>query len=88
MRIKMDNHLDIVRDKNMSEEERQELQKCAKTIGEILHKDNKNREPKKLKTLEGIEIEVREQIQKYVSPEIGVFLLAQRQAQQVGEADR
>jgi hypothetical protein len=74
MRIKMDNHLDIVRDKNMSEEERQELQKCAKTIGEILHKDNKNREPKKLKTLEG--------------PEIGVFLLAQRQAQQVGEADR
>jgi hypothetical protein len=34
------------RDKNISEEERQEFQKCAKTIGEILHKDSKNREPK------------------------------------------
>ena len=46
---------------------------CQK-IASILHKDSKNREPEKLKTLEGIEIEVREQIQKYVSPEIGVFL--------------
>jgi len=60
----------------------------CKTIASILHKDSKNREPKKLKTQEGTEIEVREQIQKYVIPEIRVFLLAQRQAQQVGETDR
>jgi hypothetical protein len=72
----------------MTEEERTEVQKCAQKIASILHKDSKNREPEKLKTLEGIEIEVREQIQKYVSPEIGVFLSKQRQAQQVGEADR
>ena len=63
----------------MREEKRLELQNYAKAIAEILHEDSKNREPEKLKTLEGIEIEVREQIQKYVSPEIGVFLLAQRQ---------
>jgi hypothetical protein len=72
----------------MTEAERTELQKCTQTIATILHKDSKNREPEKLKTLEGIEIEVREQIQKYVSPEIGVFLSAQRQIQKVGEADR
>lgn len=71
----------------MTDEERTEVQNHAKAIASILHKDSKNREPEKLKTLEGIEIEVREQIQRYVSPEIGVFLLAQRQAQQVGEAD-
>lgn len=72
----------------MTEEERTELQNHAKAIAEILHEDSKNREPEKLKTLEGIEIEVRAQIQKYVSPEIGVFLLTQRQVQEVGELDR
>jgi hypothetical protein len=42
----------------------------------------------RLKTIEGIEVEVREQIQKYISPEIGVFLSRQKQVQQVGEPDR
>ena len=72
----------------MTEEERTEVQNHAKAIASILHKDSKNREPEKLKTLEGIELEVREQMQKYVSPEIGFFLLAQRQAPQAGEAER
>ena len=72
----------------MTEEERTEVQNHAKAIASILHKDSKNREPEKLKTLEGIELEVREQMQKYVSPEIGFFLLAQRQAPQTGEAER
>ena len=72
----------------MTEEKRLELQNQAKAIAETLHEDSNNRKPEKLKTLEGIEIEVREQIQKYVSPEIGVFLSEQRQAQQVGEVDK
>jgi hypothetical protein len=54
----------------------------------ILLEDSKNREPEKLKTLEGIELEVREQIPKYISPQIGVFLSTPRQAQKVEEADR
>jgi hypothetical protein len=65
----------------MTEEERQELKTHVQAIAAILHKDSKEREPEKLKTLEGIEKEVREQVQKYVSSEIGVFLLSQRQAQ-------
>jgi hypothetical protein len=72
----------------MTEEKRLELQNYAKAIAEILHEDSKNREPERLKTIEGIEVEVREQIQKYISPEIGVFLSRQKQVQQVGEPDR
>jgi len=41
---------------NMMEEKRLELQNHAKAIAEILHEDSKNREPEKLKTLEGIEL--------------------------------
>ena len=64
----------------MIEEKRLELQNHVSAIASILYEDSKEREPEKLKTLEGIEKDVREQVQKYVSSEIGVFLLAQRQA--------
>ena len=71
----------------MIEEKRLELQNHVSAIAAILYEDSKNREPEKLKSLEGIEIEVREQIQKYVSTEIGVFLLAQRQEQNLAELE-
>lgn len=72
----------------MTEEQRRELQRCALTIASILYEDTENREPEKLKTLEGIETAVREQVQKHVSSQIGVFLLAQVQAQHQVEQDK
>jgi hypothetical protein len=70
----------------MTNEQRIELQRCARTIASILYEDTENTEPEKLKTLEGIETAVREQVQKHVSSEIGVFLLLQAQGQhQVGQ---
>jgi hypothetical protein len=71
----------------MIEEKRLELQNHVSAIAAILYEDSKEREPEKLKTLEGIEKEVREQVQKYVSSEIGVFLLAQRQKQNLVEQE-
>ena len=71
----------------MKEEKRLELQNHVSAIASILYEDSKEREPEKLKTLEGIEKEVREQVQKYVSSEIGVFLLAQRQEQTLAEQE-
>jgi hypothetical protein len=38
--------------------------------------------PEQLQTLGGIEQAVREQMQKHVMPEVGVFLSQQQQAQQ------
>lgn len=64
----------------MTGEEKIELELHVKAIAAILHKDSKSRVPEKLETLSGIEIEVREQIQKHVSSEIGVFLLNQVRA--------
>ena len=71
----------------MIEEKRLELENHVSAIAAILYEDSKNREPEKLKTLEGIELEVREQVQKYVSREIGVFLLTQRQEQKQVESE-
>ena len=71
----------------MKEEKRLELQNHVSAIASILYEDSKEREPEKLKTLEGIEKEVRGQVQKYVSSEIGVFLLAQRQEQTLAEQE-
>lgn len=64
----------------MTTEERNKLQNHVQAIAEILYNDSKDREPERLETLAGIEVEVREQIQKHVSSEIGVFLLNQARA--------
>jgi hypothetical protein len=64
----------------MTNEEAVELQKHIQAIAKILYKDVENTEPEKLNTLEGIEISVRQQVQKYVNAEIGVFLLGLKQA--------
>jgi hypothetical protein len=72
----------------MTEQERTELDNHVQAIAAILYKDSKDRDPSKLKTLAGIELEVREQVQKHVSSEIGVFLLAQTQAQHRAEQEQ
>jgi hypothetical protein len=73
---------------SMTNEEISELQNHVRAISEILYRDTENTEPEKLKTLEGIETAVREQVQKHVSSEIGVFLLARAQAQHQVGADK
>lgn len=55
----------------MTPEEAQRLQACAQEIAAILYTNTPTEE---LKTLEGIEKAVRQQMLKHVSPEVGVFL--------------
>lgn len=63
----------------MTPEEEQALQEHIQAIAKILYK---NVPPEQLKTLGGIEQAVREQMQKHVMPEVGVFLSQRRQEPQ------
>lgn len=55
----------------MTPEEAQRLQACVQEMAAILYKDTPT---EKLKTLEGIEKAVRQQMLEHVSPEVAVFL--------------
>ncbi len=55
----------------MTPQEKAELETHLKAIAKILYKDS---DPAGMQTLEGIEVTVRQQIQRHVSPELGVFL--------------
>ncbi len=55
----------------MTPEEAQRLQVCVQEIAAILHR---NTPAEELKTLEGIEKAVRQQMLEHVSPEVGIFL--------------
>jgi hypothetical protein len=59
----------------MTPSERKKLQACLREASEILYK---NADPDSLKTLEDIEIAVREQVLENVSPEIALFLLKEK----------
>lgn len=63
----------------MTPEEDQNLQAHVEAIAAILYQ---NTDPEKLKTIEGIEQSVRQQMLNYISPQIGVFLSRKQQAQQ------
>lgn len=63
----------------MTPEQEQALHDHVQAIAQILYE---NTPPEQLKTLGGIEQAVREQMQKHVMPEVGVFLSQQRQVQQ------
>lgn len=58
----------------MTPEQQQAIKKYADEIAAILYADCN---PESLKTLEDIEIKVKEQILSHVSPQIGIFLSAQ-----------
>lgn len=60
----------------MTPEQEQALTEHAQAIAKILYEDTP---PAQLKTLAGIEQAVRQHMQKYVMPEVGVFLSQQRQ---------
>jgi hypothetical protein len=63
----------------MTPEQEQALQEHVQAIARILYE---NTPAEQLKTLGGIEQVVREQMQKHVMPEVGVFLSQRQQEQQ------
>lgn len=63
----------------MTPEEEQALQEHVQAIARILYK---NTPSEQLKTLGEIEQAVREQMQKHVMPEVGVFLSQPQQERQ------
>jgi hypothetical protein len=72
----------------LSEQEKQQLMKPhLDAIAKILYQEAVADNPNQLKTLEGIELCVRDQVLKHVSPEIGIFLSKKRQEQQQEEQD-
>jgi hypothetical protein len=55
----------------MTPDQEQALKQHLQAIAEILYDDS---DPATLKTLEGIEMTLKQQIQAHVSPELGSFL--------------
>jgi hypothetical protein len=63
----------------MNPEQEQALQDHVQAIAKILYAATP---PEQLTTLGGIEQAVREQMQKHVMPEVGIFLSQRQQARQ------
>jgi hypothetical protein len=59
----------------MTPDQKTELEKHLSAIAKILYEDS---DPARIQTLEGIEVTVRQQIQRHVSPELGRFLSERR----------
>jgi len=70
----------------MTPEDKQKLEEHTTEIAKILYRNAESKNAEQLKTLEGIEVAVREQILENVSPNIGIFLSRQVAAQRQGEA--
>ena len=62
----------------MTPEDKQELDRHINALEKILYKQTK---PEQVKTLARIEETVREQVLKYISPQIGIFLSDKEQEQ-------
>ncbi len=58
----------------MTPEEKARLEACTREIAEILYRNAESKNAEQLKTLEGIEKAVREEMLENVSPHIGNFL--------------
>ncbi len=63
----------------MTPEQKQALQEHIQAIAKILYEDTS---PERLTNLAGIEEAVRNQMQKHVMPEVGVFLSKQLRTQE------
>ena len=68
----------------MTPEEQERLRACTQEIAEILHRNSDTAE---LKTLEGIEQTVRQQMLEHVSPEVALFLSTVKPVADEGESD-
>ena len=71
----------------MTPEEKQRLKTCTREIAEILYRNAEEKDVEQLKTLEGIEIAVREQMLENVSPNVGIFLSKQAVGQRQEKKD-
>jgi len=69
----------------MTPEQRKKLEACLREASDILYN---NANPDSLKTLEDIEIAVREQILENVSPQIALFLLKEKQKREKEENEK
>lgn len=58
----------------MAPEDQERLEACTLEIAEILYRNAESKNALQLKTLEGIELAVREEVLENVSPKIGFFL--------------
>jgi len=58
----------------MTPEDKERLETCTREIAEILYRNAEAKDAEQLKTLEGIEIAVREEMLENVSPKMGIFL--------------
>jgi hypothetical protein len=68
----------------MLPEKAQQIQQYAEAIAALLYEET---DPEQVKTLESIEITVREQVLEHVSPAIALFLSAQGQEKTEADAD-
>jgi len=68
-------------------EDQQKLEEYCQGIAAILYRNAEAKNAEQLKTLEGIELAVREQMLENVSPKIGVFLSRQVVAQKQEKSD-
>lgn len=69
----------------MKAEKREEIQARAKAIARLLYQET---DPGEIKTLEGIEETVRQQLLEYVNPEIGNFSSKKRAKHRQEEKDK
>jgi hypothetical protein len=74
MKKMRDNKSKITPKTKMTPEDQEKLKTLTRGIAEILYRNAETKDAEQLKTLEGIEIAVREQMLENVSPEVGVFL--------------
>lgn len=68
----------------MTPEQEQALKVHLQAIAQILYDES---DPEAMKTLEGIELTVRQQLQKHVSPELGSFLSKRLQERKQASQD-
>ncbi len=68
----------------MDSDKAAELKRHLDAIAQFLYEES---DPANMETLEGIEMTIREQIQTYVSPELGHFLSARLVARKSVEHD-
>lgn len=69
----------------MTPDQEQALKVHLEAIAQILYSES---DPDAMKTLEGIELTIREQIQSHVSPELGRFLSERLAAHKPVERER
>lgn len=71
----------------MTPEDKKRIEEYTAEIAKILYRNAEAKNAEQLKTLEGIEIAVREQILENVSPNIGIFLSKKAVEQRQEERD-